>query len=129
MAENSNSESLTVRDLSFSFGKKLKVLTNLSFSLNQEEVLALVGPSGCGKTTIARLIGGFLSPASGEIRINGTSAEKEELKGTVALFSQAPTLLPWRTMEGNIRLPLEFEKVDRMGRFKNPKLGRFTVKS
>jgi iron(III) transport system ATP-binding protein len=43
---------------------------NIGFTLQQGEILGLLGPSGCGKTTLLRLIAGFETPTSGEIRLN-----------------------------------------------------------
>ncbi|HRK74455.1 MAG TPA: ATP-binding cassette domain-containing protein, partial [Rhodothermales bacterium] len=44
-----------------------KVVTQVSFAVQEEEIFALLGPSGCGKTTILRMIGGFERPDQGRI--------------------------------------------------------------
>ena len=60
--------SLEISHLSVSFGEKT-ILDDLSFSLKEGQIAALLGPSGCGKTTLLRSIAGLIKPASGTIRI------------------------------------------------------------
>ena len=47
------------------------VLRGVSFAVQRGEILGLLGPNGCGKTTTLRLVAGFLSPDSGEVRVCG----------------------------------------------------------
>lgn len=111
MAEDLKDDFLTIRDLSFSFENCLEVLKEVHFSISEGEILALVGPSGCGKTTLIRLIAGLLSPKDGSIRIGNWAAGSTNLIGKIAFLSQSPTLIPWRTVTQNVRLPHEFERV------------------
>ena len=55
-------------DFPFTAGKPLRALDEMSFSVAQGELVALVGPSGCGKTTALNVLAGQLTPRSGEVR-------------------------------------------------------------
>ena len=77
-------------------GRKLHVLGELVFSLRSGEVAALVGPSGCGKTTLLRIVAGLDRDFDGRIVFPADS--------TLAMVFQEPRLLPWRTVEQNLRL-------------------------
>jgi ABC-type nitrate/sulfonate/bicarbonate transport system ATPase subunit len=77
-------------------GGKLKVLGELAFSLAGGEVAALVGPSGCGKTTLLRIIAGLDRDFDGSVALPA--------HGTLGMVFQEPRLLPWRTVEENVRL-------------------------
>jgi len=77
-------------------GGKLQVLSELAFSLGAGEVAALVGPSGCGKTTLLRIIAGLDRDFEGEVALPA--------HGTLGMVFQEPRLLPWRTVEQNVRL-------------------------
>ncbi len=80
-------------------------------SIGEGEFLVLVGPSGCGKTTLLRMIAGLLPPSSGEIRIQGRKVVKPH--SDVGIVFQSALLLPWRTVLGNIMLPIEMKKLRR----------------
>jgi ABC-type nitrate/sulfonate/bicarbonate transport system ATPase subunit len=77
-------------------GGKLQVLGELAFSLGSGEVAALVGPSGCGKTTLLRIVAGLDRDFEGSVALPA--------KGTLGMVFQEPRLLPWRTVEQNVRL-------------------------
>jgi NitT/TauT family transport system ATP-binding protein len=77
-------------------GGTLRVIEGLTFSLGKGEVGALVGPSGCGKTTLLRIIAGLDADYEGEVRLPD--------HGRLGMVFQEPRLLPWRTLEQNVRL-------------------------
>jgi NitT/TauT family transport system ATP-binding protein len=77
-------------------GKDLHVLGEISFALANGEVAALVGPSGCGKTTLLRIIAGL------DRDYQGTVSLGEHCR--LGMVFQEPRLLPWRTVEANVRL-------------------------
>lgn len=87
--------------------KAVEALRNVSFRVNRESFISIVGPSGCGKTTLLKIIGGFISPSSGYALNDGVAAQEAIRKHSFGIVFQEPTLLPWRTVAENIRLPLE----------------------
>lgn len=82
-----------------------EVLRDISLTIREGEIVCLVGPSGCGKSTLLRLIGGLERPAQGQILQIG-EPPADSLNPLTYVF-QHFALLPWRTVEGNIRLVLE----------------------
>ncbi len=79
-----------------------------TLSVRRGEFLAIVGPSGCGKSTLLNMIAGTLRPAEGEVRYKGKVVDA--LNPDVGYITQKNYCLPWRTVEANIGLPLEFRK-------------------
>jgi NitT/TauT family transport system ATP-binding protein len=77
-------------------GGTLRVIDGLTFSLGKGEVGALVGPSGCGKTTLLRIIAGLDPDYEGSVGLPD--------HGRLGMVFQEPRLLPWRTLEQNVRL-------------------------
>ena len=77
-------------------GGRLDILRDLAFTLRHREVGALVGPSGCGKTTTLRIIAGLDRDFEGTI--------VRPPAGRLGMVFQEPRLLPWRTVEDNVRL-------------------------
>jgi len=81
------------------------ILRDIRMAVRDGEFVSLVGPSGCGKSTLLRLVAGLRNPTTGSVRIRGKEPGDENLR--TAFVFQDPNLLPWRTVAGNIRLPLE----------------------
>lgn len=82
-------------------------LSKVSLRVAEGEFVSLIGPSGCGKTTLLRIIADLEKPSAGAISVNGLKPEEARLKRHYGYVFQAPALYPWRTVERNIRLPLE----------------------
>ena len=76
------------------------VLKDISFKVNQGEIVAIVGPSGCGKTTLLNLISGLIKPDDGNILIHGK----------IGYMFQKDNLFEWRNVYKNITLGLEINK-------------------
>ena len=76
-------------------GARADVLADVAFTLAHGEVGAFVGPSGCGKTTMLRIIAGLDHDFDGTIT---------RPSGAIGMVFQEPRLLPWRTVDENIRL-------------------------
>jgi NitT/TauT family transport system ATP-binding protein len=99
-----------VRDVSLTFDTtdgKVDALSNVSLQIADGEFVSFIGPSGCGKTTILRVIADLQQPTSGSLLVNGMSAEQARLARAYGYVFQAPALFPWRTIENNLKLPLE----------------------
>ena len=108
---------ISVKSLSHSFrvndslnGATLRVLSNISLEVGQGSFISIIGPSGCGKTTLLKLIGGLLEPDSGSVTIDGAPPREAQRRKRIGFVFQDPSLLPWRTVLQNIRLPLELNK-------------------
>lgn len=76
--------------------------TSLRFAAGK--TTALVGPSGCGKSTLLRMIAGLETPSAGSIQIGTETPNQLAKRGALSMAFQDPSLLPWRTVRGNIAL-------------------------
>jgi NitT/TauT family transport system ATP-binding protein len=90
--------------------QSLDVLSDISFTVGDNEVFAIVGPSGCGKSTLLSIIGGLIAPTIGSVRVAGLS--RDALNPLTFVF-QDFALLPWRSVAGNVQLPLEHRDLTR----------------
>ncbi|THG31764.1 ABC transporter ATP-binding protein [Naasia lichenicola] len=86
-------------------------LTGVELTVAAGEFVSLIGPSGCGKSTLLRLIADLDSTSSGELQIFGKSAKQARIDQDYGIAFQQAGLLPWRTVAGNIELPLELHGV------------------
>ena len=91
-------------------GQLLEALRDVSLSVCQNEVVALVGPSGCGKSTLLRLFAGLARPADGAVLYRGQPLEG--VLGAAAMVFQSFALLPWLTVAENVAMGLEARGVD-----------------
>jgi NitT/TauT family transport system ATP-binding protein len=82
-------------------------LADINLKINKGDFVSFIGPSGCGKTTLMRVIADLEVPSSGTARVDGLSPAEARLKRAYGYVFQAPALYPWRTVEANVRLPLE----------------------
>ncbi|MCP3409372.1 ABC transporter ATP-binding protein [Bradyrhizobium sp. CCGB01] len=90
---------------------RVDVLRGLDFSLQNGEFLAIVGPSGSGKSTVLNLLAGLDQPTAGTVLCQG--APVAAVNTGIGYLTQHDSLLPWRTVEQNIAVPLELRNVDR----------------
>ena len=88
-------------------------LSEIDLVINKGDFISLIGPSGCGKTTLMRVIADLEKPTGGEIKVNGMTPEEARLQRAYGYVFQAPVLYPWRTVEGNLKLPLEIMGVEK----------------
>jgi len=82
-------------------------LKDVSLEVEKGDFVSFIGPSGCGKTTFLRCMADLEHPTGGTLTVNGTSAEEARKSRAYGYVFQAAGLYPWRTIGGNIRLPLE----------------------
>jgi NitT/TauT family transport system ATP-binding protein len=133
---------LTIRHLDARFKSRLgelDALEDVGLSVDRGEFVCLVGPSGCGKSTLLRIVAGLLPPTAGMVAFEGSPEPGErpvaaataqrptsrvrtyrEIPATkvqgsvhVGMVFQQPNLLPWRTVRGNVMLPLEIQSAPR----------------
>ena len=95
---------LIVEGVSHRYGPT-EVLDDISFTIGDGEIVAIIGPSGCGKSTLLRLVGGLERPGEGAVLMRGAPPDRS-LNPLTYVF-QDFALLPWRTVEGNVSLVLE----------------------
>jgi NitT/TauT family transport system ATP-binding protein len=89
--------------------KLLTALRDISLTVKRGEFVVLVGPSGCGKTTFINAIAGIIEPWEGVIEVKGKPVQGPGPDR--AMVFQDYALMPWRTVESNIRMPFEFQSL------------------
>lgn len=100
-------------DLTKTYGetdRRVEALRPLDIVFEAGRTTALVGPSGCGKSTLLRLVAGLESPSGGSVRIGGESPDELRRRAGLAMAFQDASLLPWRTVRGNIALALKLAR-------------------
>jgi len=119
---------ITAQNLDLTFETSdgpVHALRDVSLDINKGEFVSFIGPSGCGKTTFLRCIAGLETPTAGDITVNGMPPEEARKARAYGYVFQAAGLYPWRTIGGNIRLPLEImgfsksEQAERVARVMN----------
>lgn len=111
-----NDTVISAKNLSLTFQTNdgpVHALKDVDLEINKGDFVSFIGPSGCGKTTFLRCMADLEQPTAGEITVNGVSpAEARKARAYGYVFQHAG-LYPWRTIGGNIRLPLEIMGVDK----------------
>lgn len=93
-----------------SFGD-LRVIEDFSREIDDGELVALVGPSGCGKSTLLHMAAGLERPSNGRVLADGKAIKGPHPERT--LMFQENALYPWLTLEQNVALALEFQRIDK----------------
>jgi len=88
-------------------------LKDVNLTVNKGEFVSFIGPSGCGKTTFLRAVAALEHPTGGSLTVNGMTPDEARQKRAYGYVFQAAGLYPWRTIAGNIGLPLEIMGFDR----------------
>ena len=98
-------------------------LSDVSLSIiGKGEFVSFIGPSGCGKTTFLRVVAALEQPTGGNVTVNGMSPDEARRARAYGYVFQAAGLYPWRTIGGNVRLPLEimgFSRAEQAQRVKD----------
>jgi NitT/TauT family transport system ATP-binding protein len=111
-AESSSAVRFQGLSLVFGGGKRssaVEALHDVSFDVREREFCAIVGPSGCGKSTLLNLAAGLRAPTSGQTFLHDQAVTG--LVSDVGYVTQDSNLLPWLTVDENIRLPLQIRKM------------------
>ena len=101
---------ISVRDVDLIFETNdgpVHALKDVSLEVEEGDFVSFIGPSGCGKTTLLRAIAALEIPTKGHLTVNGKSPDNARIDREYGYVFQAAGLYPWRTVEGNIKLPLE----------------------
>ena len=101
---------LQVKNISKSFDGK-EIIKDISIELHQGELVSLLGVSGGGKTTLFHIISGLLNPDQGSVWLDGTDITNQP--GSISYMLQKDLLLPYRTIEDNVSLPLILKGVNK----------------
>ena len=96
---------VALRDIRKTFANGTVALAGVDLAVHRGEFLSLLGPSGCGKSTALRLIAGLSRPTAGQV------AWAPGPRPRLGFVFQDPTLMPWRTVAANVRLPLQVQRV------------------
>ena len=88
-------------------GQALTAIENVSLSVRDGEVVALIGPSGCGKSTLLNIGSGLYAPSDGQAFVDGERVEGPNAH--VAFMLQKDLLLPWRTIAENVMFGVEIQ--------------------
>ena len=97
-------------------GASVTALESVDLSVAPGEFVSLIGPSGCGKSTLLRLIADLDTPTSGELSVFGKPARQARIDQDYGIAFQQAGLLPWKTVTGNIELPLALHGAGRTER-------------
>jgi NitT/TauT family transport system ATP-binding protein len=84
----------------------VEALTAIDLTVAAGEFVSLIGPSGCGKSTLLRIIANLIEPTGGSVLVNGKPARRARLDQDYGIAFQQAGLLEWRTVLGNVELPL-----------------------
>lgn len=82
-------------------------LKDVNLSVARGEFVSFIGPSGCGKTTFLRCVAALEKPTGGSLTVNGMAPDAARKARAYGYVFQAAGLYPWRTIAGNVKLPLE----------------------
>jgi NitT/TauT family transport system ATP-binding protein len=119
---NNSPAVIEARDLNLVFQTgdgPVHALKDVNLTVSKGDFVSFIGPSGCGKTTLLRAIAALERPTGGHLTVNGMAPDAARRARAYGYVFQAAGLYPWRTIAGNVRLPLEimgFSRADQDSR-------------
>jgi NitT/TauT family transport system ATP-binding protein len=108
------SDAISVRHLSKQYGvgaDAILALRDIDFAVADREFISIVGPSGCGKSTLLKVLAGLISASEGSAFLNGTPIDRP--RRDIGVVFQSPVLFPWRSVLGNVLLPVDVQQLGR----------------
>jgi len=110
---------LEIRNVGKTYGtgaKATHAIADVSFGVDDRELVCVVGPSGCGKTTLLKCVGGLLRPTTGQVLLRGqpVTAPPEEM--ALVFQEYGRSLMPWSSVRNNVLLPLRHKRLGRQER-------------
>ena len=107
-------EVISVRRVTKFYGRgadAIAALRDIDFAVADGEFMAIVGPSGCGKSTLLKILAGLIPASDGELLLN--NAPIEGPRKDIGMVFQLPVLFPWRSVLGNVLLPVDVQRLGR----------------
>jgi NitT/TauT family transport system ATP-binding protein len=101
---------VSLRDVGKTYANGVVALDRLDLDVRPGEFVSLLGPSGCGKSTALRIIAGLSEPTGG--KVIWPHSDTPQKAREIGFVFQEPTLMPWATVAGNVRLPLDLQHID-----------------
>ncbi|GAB3796803.1 ABC transporter ATP-binding protein [Virgibacillus kimchii] len=104
------------KKVSKTYSDGTEAIKNISFRVDEHEIVTIIGPSGCGKTTAMKMVNRLIEPTSGSIFINGQDIKKyniNELRWNIGYVLQEIALFPHMTISENIAVVPEMKKWSR----------------
>ena len=105
--ERIGGDELVIDNIFFAYESGSNIFQGLTIDVHPGEFLSIIGPSGCGKTTLLNLLSGFISPASGSVKLRGEAISPEDPH--FGYVFQQPTLFPWLSTLENVEFGLKME--------------------
>lgn len=100
---------LGIKNLSVTF--ETEIIKNISFKVDEGEIVSIIGPSGCGKSTLFNAISGILDQDKGSIEIDGSTEDQRQ--GRFGYMFQEPLLFPWLKVWENVMLGFEIKGLEK----------------
>jgi NitT/TauT family transport system ATP-binding protein len=94
-----------IGNLHHRFATGTQALAGIDLFVRTGELLSIIGPSGCGKSTLLRIVAGLEPPSEGQVSVHHDVAAGAG--PGIGMVFQQPTLMPWTSVEANVRLPLD----------------------
>ena len=118
MQQSLQNDYVEFKDIRKVYGRK-EVLSGVSITIREGELLSMLGPSGCGKSTLLRILAGFVTPTHGEVRVAGKLLNSiSPNKRNVGMVFQHYCLFPHMTVYDNITFGLKMRKMNRKAIYK-----------
>jgi NitT/TauT family transport system ATP-binding protein len=105
---------IAIRHLSKVYGGRggnVTALSDIDCAIGDGEFMSIVGPSGCGKSTLLKILAGLLQRSGGDALLNGTPIDGP--RKDIGVVFQSPVLFPWRSVLGNVLLPVDVQQLGR----------------
>jgi NitT/TauT family transport system ATP-binding protein len=105
---------IVVRGLAKTYGGRagtVDALCDIDFTVGNGEFMSIVGPSGCGKSTLLKILAGLMPASAGEALLNGVPISGP--RKDIGVVFQSPVLFPWRSVLGNVLLPVDVQRLGR----------------
>lgn len=113
-ATSDTTAAISVQRVGKTFNSRVRVraLQEVDFTIPRGEFVSILGPSGCGKSTLLRVVSGLVdADEGGDVRICGHPQSSRSMSEDVGVVFQTHNMLPWETVEANIRLAAEIKKI------------------